>query len=169
MTTTNITARTRKNRRRGDRYPLPYSAGLDDGPQTMDLSLAMAEMAVEDGIEVIIATPHADGELITPARLDAAVRDLNRELIARHIPLTVVPGFEIPHYLALDLAATHTLAGSRLCPGGISPRLHARGRPGTDQHPGRPRLPAGYCPPRAKRRYHRRAVAPADNGRAPEH
>lgn len=79
----------------------------------MSLSLAMAEMAVKDGIEVIIATPHADGKLITPERRDVAVRDLNRELIARHIPLTVVPGFEIPHYLALDLAATHTLAGSR--------------------------------------------------------
>lgn len=79
----------------------------------MDLSLAMAEMAVKDGIEVIIATPHADGAQITPERLAAAVRDLNRELIARHIPLNVAPGFEIPHYLVLDLAATHTLAGSR--------------------------------------------------------
>ncbi|MHB8809916.1 MAG: tyrosine-protein phosphatase [Desulfobulbaceae bacterium] len=85
---------------------------LDDGPRSMDLSLAMAEIAVKDGIEVIIATPHADGTLITPARLDAAVRDLNRALSARHLPLTVVPGFELPHYLALDLAPTHTLAGS---------------------------------------------------------
>jgi protein-tyrosine phosphatase len=79
----------------------------------MITSLAMAKIAAEDGIEVIIATPHADGKLITPARLGTVVRNLNRELADRRIPLTVIPGFEIPHYLALDLAATHTLAGSR--------------------------------------------------------
>ena len=33
--------------------------GLDDGPSTMDESLAMAETAVADGITRVVATPHA--------------------------------------------------------------------------------------------------------------
>ena len=33
--------------------------GLDDGPSTMEESLAMAEMAVADGITRVVATPHA--------------------------------------------------------------------------------------------------------------
>ncbi|MFZ3215606.1 MAG: CpsB/CapC family capsule biosynthesis tyrosine phosphatase [Candidatus Acidiferrales bacterium] len=34
-------------------------AGLDDGPETSEMSLEMAEMAVTDGITHVIATPHA--------------------------------------------------------------------------------------------------------------
>lgn len=34
-------------------------SGLDDGAESVDMSLAMAEMAVEDGITHIVATPHA--------------------------------------------------------------------------------------------------------------
>ena len=33
--------------------------GLDDGPKSMDVSLAMAEDAIADGISHIVATPHA--------------------------------------------------------------------------------------------------------------
>jgi protein-tyrosine phosphatase len=34
-------------------------AGLDDGPQTLEESLQMAEMAIADGTTHVIATPHA--------------------------------------------------------------------------------------------------------------
>jgi len=34
-------------------------SGLDDGAESLDMSVAMAEMAAEDGITHIIATPHA--------------------------------------------------------------------------------------------------------------
>lgn len=77
------------------------------------MSVAMARIAADDGIEVIIATPHVDAGHVTPERLHYGVQDLNRELITRRIPLTVVPGFEIPHCLALTLAPSHGLAGSR--------------------------------------------------------
>src|SRR6202043_2109784 len=36
--------------------------GLDDGPKTMEESLAMAESAIEDGITHVVATPHASSE-----------------------------------------------------------------------------------------------------------
>jgi protein-tyrosine phosphatase len=34
--------------------------GLDDGPEVMEESLAMAESAIADGITHVVATPHAD-------------------------------------------------------------------------------------------------------------
>ena len=32
--------------------------GLDDGPESLEMSVAMCEMAIADGITHIIATPH---------------------------------------------------------------------------------------------------------------
>jgi hypothetical protein len=34
-------------------------SGLDDGAESLDMSIAMAEMAIKDGITHIIGTPHA--------------------------------------------------------------------------------------------------------------
>jgi len=86
--------------------------GLDDGSQDLATSLVMAERAAADGIRVIIATPHTNGVFPTPERLALEVGNLNREISSRRLSVVIVPGFEIPHSLALDLAATHTLAGS---------------------------------------------------------
>jgi protein-tyrosine phosphatase len=36
--------------------------GLDDGPESMDVSLAMAESAIADGITHVVATPHSSNE-----------------------------------------------------------------------------------------------------------
>ena len=38
--------------------------GLDDGPEDMELSLAMAESAIADGITHVVATPHSSDEYI---------------------------------------------------------------------------------------------------------
>lgn len=37
-------------------------AGLDDGPDSAETSLAMAESAIADGITHVVATPHADNQ-----------------------------------------------------------------------------------------------------------
>jgi protein-tyrosine phosphatase len=37
---------------------------LDDGAESMDMSVAMAEMAIEDGITHVVCTPHADGKYV---------------------------------------------------------------------------------------------------------
>jgi len=37
-------------------------SGMDDGAETFEDSLAMAEMAIADGITHLVATPHANGE-----------------------------------------------------------------------------------------------------------
>jgi protein-tyrosine phosphatase len=54
--------------------------GLDDGPEDMDVSLAMAETAIADGITHVVATPHSSN------RYDfeySRVRELREELQAR--------------------------------------------------------------------------------------
>ena len=42
-----------------DRHSLPHASNLDDGAESFEMSCAMAEMAIEDGITHVIATPHA--------------------------------------------------------------------------------------------------------------
>ena len=54
--------------------------GLDDGPEGMDESLAMAESAIADGITRVVATPHCSAEY---AFNFTTVRRLRDELQAR--------------------------------------------------------------------------------------
>jgi protein-tyrosine phosphatase len=54
--------------------------GLDDGPESLDMALKMAEMAIADGITHVIATPHADSAY---AFNPALVRQRRDELQAR--------------------------------------------------------------------------------------
>src|SRR5580765_4672097 len=52
-------------------------SGMDDGAQSAEDSLAMAEMAIADGITHVVATPHSNSEY----RFDfAAVQQVCREL-----------------------------------------------------------------------------------------
>ena len=51
--------------------------GLDDGPDDMELSLAMAESAISDGITHVVATPHSSNEYFFSY---PRVRELREEL-----------------------------------------------------------------------------------------
>jgi protein-tyrosine phosphatase len=51
--------------------------GIDDGPRSMDESMAMAESAIDDGITHVVATPHASSEYAFDF---ARVRELCGEL-----------------------------------------------------------------------------------------
>jgi protein-tyrosine phosphatase len=74
--------------------------GIDDGPATIDGSLALARAAGAAGIETLVATPHVStrypNDAATIARL---VADLNERLAEESIALEVRAGAE--------LAATH--------------------------------------------------------------
>ena len=54
--------------------------GLDDGPGDMEISLAMAESAIADGITHVVATPHSSNEYVFNY---ARVRELRQELQAK--------------------------------------------------------------------------------------
>ena len=96
--------------------------GVDDGPAHMDDALAMAHMAVADGIRTSVMTPH-----IHPGRYDnerqtieAAVQRFDAALRAEGIALQVRAGAEVrisPESLALVLQSR------------VPPIGHHRGRP----------------------------------------
>ncbi len=91
--------------------------GLDDGSPDLQTSLAMARIAVEDGITHVACTPHASGQFAfrpeENARLLAELRDA---LAAESIPLTIAPGcdFHLNYDNIQDAIANprkYTLAG----------------------------------------------------------
>lgn len=86
--------------------------GLDDGPSSLETSLEMAAVAAQDGIKVIIATPHTDGIRIHSVLVQKSVKHLNTALRDKKIDITIHCGYEIPSYLLDNLATAHTLAGS---------------------------------------------------------
>jgi len=70
---------------------------IDDGAKSWEESLAMAEIAVSDGIQTIIATPHQNGSY-AHNRGDAIrqrVGELQRQLDHHQIPLRVMPGADV--------------------------------------------------------------------------
>jgi len=79
--------------------------GLDDGPRTLDESLAMLRLAAGDGVRTIVATPHFGGRFGQPPTdvVGALVERVNGLAADDGLPVTVVPGCEA--WLDLDLPA----------------------------------------------------------------
>jgi protein-tyrosine phosphatase len=71
---------------------LPF---IDDGAKDWDASLAMARMAVEDGIHRSIATPHWTGAKGETDKLLQTAEELRRRLAAEKVPLKVEVGNEV--------------------------------------------------------------------------
>ena len=69
---------------------------VDDGPTSLDESLAIAQFSVNDGITVITATPHCHRHIhLLRADILPRVASLNSELQSAGIPLKILPGSEI--------------------------------------------------------------------------
>jgi protein-tyrosine phosphatase len=77
---------------------------IDDGPETIEGSIALARVAAERGTRTIVATPHVnhryDNDAATIARL---VEQLNAELARENIAIDVLPGAEVAITRAGDL------------------------------------------------------------------
>ncbi|WJH35578.1 tyrosine protein phosphatase [Paenibacillus aurantius] len=71
--------------------------GMDDGPEEMDQSVRMAELAVREGITAIVATPHhANGVYRNSASaIIQAVHTLNAVLADLDVNLEIIPGQEV--------------------------------------------------------------------------
>ncbi|MBL8848593.1 MAG: hypothetical protein JNG89_02875 [Planctomycetaceae bacterium] len=83
--------------------------GIDDGSKSEDESLLMAQMAVQDGIETVILTPHQLGTFASNRGDDIRTRAADfQHLLNRHsIPLTVLPGADVriePGFVGMILA-----------------------------------------------------------------
>ncbi len=86
---------------------------VDDGALDMDESLEMAQIAEQDGIRHIIATPHLQESGLTLADIESKTAELNQNLQAAGIGVQVYPGAEIPLYLLDKEHYLIGLAGSR--------------------------------------------------------
>jgi protein-tyrosine phosphatase len=65
----------------------------DDGPETLEESVALARMAVTDGTGTVVATPHA--RCVEALEVPDRVRSLSARLRAEGIPLHVLAGLEL--------------------------------------------------------------------------
>jgi protein-tyrosine phosphatase len=71
--------------------------GLDDGAPTVEDAIAMAELAIADGIRTIVATPHQLGNYTRNSgeTIRAATAQFQRLLDQRQLPLQVLPGADV--------------------------------------------------------------------------
>jgi protein-tyrosine phosphatase len=84
--------------------------GLDDGPDTLAGSVAVAEVAAHAGTRTLVATPHlrADHPAVRPDELAGRARELTEHLRGRGLPVEVLPGAEV------DLQAAAALPDGEL-------------------------------------------------------
>jgi protein-tyrosine phosphatase len=71
--------------------------GIDDGAKDIEETLEMCRMAFDDGIQIIVATPHSfDGKFLNRAdTVRSQVRDLNTKLGTIGLDVTIMPGMEV--------------------------------------------------------------------------
>ena len=75
--------------------------GIDDGPPDLDTALALLTRMAEEGVDVVVATPHVSEQYPTTAeRIAEGVSELRNALADAGVPLEVLPGAEV----ALDRA-----------------------------------------------------------------
>ena len=78
--------------------------GLDDGPVNFDFSVAMARAAAENGIQVMVATPHIRSDYdVDLAQLGALVERLNQAVEDDGTQLLVLTGGEVSLQKATEL------------------------------------------------------------------
>ena len=73
-------------------------AGVDDGPDTIEQSLALCSALADDGIAVVVATPHQLGRFSDcneAAQIRESVSTLNDQLRRTGVPLTVMAGGDV--------------------------------------------------------------------------
>jgi protein-tyrosine phosphatase len=91
-------------------------AGIDDGPGTMDGSIALARVAASAGTRTLVATPHVSSRYPNdPATIARLTETLNARLREEAIPLEVLRGAEVAMMRAVELDAAEL---SRLGLGG---------------------------------------------------
>lgn len=78
--------------------------GVDDGPPDPAGSVALAEALIEDGVHIVVATPHVRGAAPSarPHEIAARCTELSALLDDMSTPLKVLPGAELELLWALE-------------------------------------------------------------------
>ncbi len=92
--------------------------GIDDGPQTIEQSLALARAAAASGTRTVVATPHVSWQYRNdPSTIAQLVEAVGERLRAEHIGVELRGGAEIAMTIVGDLdarqLAAHALGGGR--------------------------------------------------------
>jgi protein-tyrosine phosphatase len=75
-------------------------AGVDDGPASIEESVALAAAAAAQGTSTIVATPHVSTRRgADPLAIGDRVRELRERLAAERVGVSVLPGGELDHGL----------------------------------------------------------------------
>lgn len=79
--------------------------GLDDGPGNLDESLAMCEIAANDGIRAIMATPHTGNGVYNNHRdsIISSLSVLQKKIESAGLPIVLYPGADV--HANVDIAA----------------------------------------------------------------
>jgi protein-tyrosine phosphatase len=72
--------------------------GLDDGPSDIEISVAMAEMSVKNGVTHIVCTPHSSEQF----KFDPAVNQERMEMIQKRLGTRVSLGLGCDFHLMFD-------------------------------------------------------------------
>lgn len=79
--------------------------GIDDGPDDLGGTLAMAQLHVKAGVATVAATPHVSWDMPTEVRaIELRLTDARAALAAAQISLEVVRGAEIDVHQAVHLS-----------------------------------------------------------------
>jgi len=72
--------------------------GLDDGPETLEESVELLRLAMLDGTDTVVATPHIRGDFVTDVSdLPARVRELSAAISGEGIAIDLRVGGELGH------------------------------------------------------------------------
>jgi protein-tyrosine phosphatase len=81
--------------------------GIDDGPATIEGSVALAQAAAADGTRVLVGTPHVSSRYPNePDAIARGVEELNMRLTAEGIALEVRGGAELAMTRLVEMQAT---------------------------------------------------------------
>jgi protein-tyrosine phosphatase len=87
--------------------------GIDDGPESLEISTQMAELYVKYGFTHVVATPHwvaGTSWTISTETIFERIAQLNHALENKSINISILAGMEI----AIDIGLVDLLVGSRL-------------------------------------------------------
>jgi protein-tyrosine phosphatase len=88
-------------------------AGLDDGPTTLDESLALARALIADGVATVVATPHIYESTLPVAQIESRLAELRRQLSVENLKLEILAGGENHYNVPLQDMALYTIHAGR--------------------------------------------------------
>lgn len=88
-------------------------AGVDDGPATLDESLALVRSLIADGVKTVVATPHIYELALPVEKIESRLTELRQQLVAEDLKLEILAGGENHYNVQLTDMALHTIDSGR--------------------------------------------------------